>query len=369
MNGEIKINHLKSLNLKRLREKVNDIKAELPDEERKLITYSKNFTLSLSNYCVNQCGYCFYNYKIPKQNDEDNLILINNKQIETLIQKAIQFNCKEALVMSGENPESFLEVKKELERRNFSNFMVFVKTLCKKLLDLNFLPHTNLGLITYDEMKDLKRYNASMGLMLESTSLNLFKKGGVHEFSPGKAPKKRLQHIKNAGKLKIPFTTGLLIGIGENMEDVIRDLYLIKNIHNEYGHIQEVIIQNFVEKRGIPYQPKNPISIDDILKITGIARIILENEVAIQVPPNLINGYEKNFIEMGIDDFGGISPFTIDYINPDNKWPQIDRLNNICREEGYTLKERLPIYNSFLQKEGFCSENIKKIIDNINLDD
>ncbi|MFX1502003.1 MAG: 7,8-didemethyl-8-hydroxy-5-deazariboflavin synthase subunit CofG [Promethearchaeota archaeon] len=369
MNEEIEIKELKKLNLKTLRERVKQIKAELPDEERRIITYSKNFTLSLSNYCVNQCGYCFYNHRIPKQNDDENLILINNTQIEKFIQKAIQFNCKEALIMSGENPESYFEVKKELEKRNFSNFIGFVKNLCLKLLDLNILPHTNLGLLTYDEMKELKRYNASMGLMLESTSLNLFKKGGVHEFSPGKAPKKRIQHIKNAGKLKIPFTTGLLIGIGESIEDIIRDLYLIKNIHNKYGHIQEVIIQNFVKKKGIPYQPKNPTSVYDILRITGIAQIILENEIAIQVPPNLITGYEKNFIEMGVDDFGGISPFTIDYINPENSWPQIDKLNNICRDEGYNLQERLPIYNKFLQKEGFCSENIKKIINNINLDD
>jgi len=369
MNGEIKINHLKSLNLKRLREKVKDIKAQLPERERKKITYSKNFTLSLSNYCVNQCGYCFYHYKIPKQNDEYNLVLLSNKQIEGFIQKGLQFNCKEALIMSGERPGSFLEVKKELEKRNYSNFIEFVKNLCKKLLDLNILPHTNLGFLTYEEMKELKRYNASMGLMLESTSMKLFKKGGVHEHSPGKIPKKRLQHIRNAGKLKIPFTTGLLVGIGERIEDIIEDLYLIKNISNEYGHIQEVIIQNFVKKEGIPYKPKNPLAIEDMLRIAGIARIVLENEIAIQVPPNLINGYEKYFIDMGIDDFGGISPFTIDYINPENTWPQIEKLNKICKDEGYNLQERLPIYNNFIHKEGFCSENIKKIIDNINLDD
>lgn len=369
MNELIKIKQLKSLNLKRLREKVNDIKAELPDEERNVITYSKNFTLSLSNYCVNQCGYCFYNYKIPKQYDENNIILLNNEQIETFIQNALQFNCKEALIMSGERPESFLEVKKELEKRNFSNFLEFVKDLCTKLLDLNILPHINLGFLTYDEIKELKKYNASMGLMLESTSLKLFKKGGVHEFSPGKMPKKRVQHIRNTGRLKIPFTTGLLVGIGETIEDVIEDLHLIKNIHNKYGHIQEVIIQNFVKKEGIPYQPKKPITIEDLLRITGIARIIFENEIAIQVPPNLINGFEKQFIDMGVDDFGGISPFTLDYINPENKWPQIDDLNKLCKDNGYILKERLPIYNTFIHKEGFCSENIKKIINNINLDE
>ncbi|MFX0037827.1 MAG: 7,8-didemethyl-8-hydroxy-5-deazariboflavin synthase subunit CofG [Promethearchaeota archaeon] len=367
--NEYKISHLIDTNIKKLRKAVKDIRIQLPEERRNVITYSKNFTLSLSNYCINQCGYCYYNYKIPKQNNEKNLILMSNDQIEWFLQKAIRLNCKEALIMSGECPGSFLEVKRDLERRNFSNFIEFVKKICTHVLDSNLLPHINLGFLTYDEIKELKDYNASMGLMLESTSMNLFKKGEVHEHSPGKMPKKRLQHIRNAGKLKIPFTTGLLLGIGENIEDIIKDLYLIKNLHNEYGHIQEIIIQNFVKKEGIPYKPKNPITVQEMLRIIGIARIILKNEMAIQVPPNLIIGFEKDFIDMGVDDFGGISPFTIDYINPEKKWPQIEKLEKLCKQEGYNLQERLPIYNKFIDKEGFCSENIKKIIGNINLDE
>ncbi|MFX1463778.1 MAG: 7,8-didemethyl-8-hydroxy-5-deazariboflavin synthase subunit CofG [Promethearchaeota archaeon] len=365
--SEYNIKQLIGLTNKHLREKVKEIKAPLSHRKRNTITYSKNFTLSLSNFCINQCGYCFYNYKIPKLSGEDNVILKAKEQIETIIQKAIQYDCKEALVMSGELPGNFIEVKKELEKRGYSDFILYVMEICKHLLEFNVLPHTNLGFLTYDEMKKLKEINASMGLMLESTSMRLFEKGKVHEHSPGKLPAKRIEQISNAGKLKIPFTTGLLIGIGEKIEDIIKDLHLIKNIHNKYGHIQEVIIQNFVKKQGIPYQPKKPISIEKMLKITGIARIIFENEIAIQVPPNLIRGFEKHFIDIGIDDFGGISPITLDYINPENKWPQIDDLKKICIDNGYFLKERLPIYDKFINKEGFCSENIKKIIDNINL--
>ena len=157
-----------------------------------------------------------------------------------------------------------------------------------------------------------------------------------------------------------------MLGIGENLDDRINDLYLIKEIHEEYGHIQEVIIQNFVNKKGITYSPENPLIIEDMLKIIGIARLIFGNEIAIQVPPNLIAGYEKDFIEMGIDDFGGISPFTLDYINPENEWPQIDQLESICTEQGFILKERLPIYDKFITRKDFCPENIKKVIDNIN---
>ncbi|UCD01079.1 MAG: 7,8-didemethyl-8-hydroxy-5-deazariboflavin synthase subunit CofG [Promethearchaeota archaeon] len=360
------IKSFKKLTLKQIRVRVKKIKELLPSNAKNVITYSKNFTLSLSNYCVNQCGYCFYNYKIPKLNGEGNVILLGNEQMVTLIEKGLKYNCKEALLMSGERPDNFLDVKKELEKRGCLNFIEFVKQICTYLLDFKILPHINLGFLTYDEMKDLKIYCASMGLMLESTSMELFKKGKVHEYSPGKLPKKRLEHINNAGKLKIPFTTGLLIGIGQTIEDIIKDLYLIKSIHNEYGHIQEVIIQNFVKKENIPFQPKKPITIEEMLKITGIARVIFENEIAIQVPPNLILGFEKEFIDMGIDDFGGISPITLDYINPENKWPQIDNLNKICETKGYKLKERLPIYNKYIQKSDYCPENIKKIIDNIN---
>jgi FO synthase subunit 1 len=367
--NEKKIKQLLNLTIKKLRIKVRDVKAQLPEEDRYVITYSKNFTLSLSNYCINQCGYCFYNYKIPKLNSESNTILLSKEQIASLVQKALKFNCKEALIMSGERPGSFLEVKRELEKTNCMDFIEYVKEICTYLLEFNILPHTNLGYLTYDELNHLKQFNASMGLMLESTSMNLFKKREVHEFSPGKTPLKRIEHIKNAGKLKIPFTTGLLVGIGETFKDIIVDLHLIKEIHNKYGHIQEVIIQNFVYKKGIPYQPKKHISIEDLLKITGIARIIFENEIAIQIPPNLITGFEKDFIDMGINDFGGISPFTMDYINPGNPWPKIIDLDKLCKAKGYYLKERLPIYDKFIRKEGFCSENIKKVTDKINLGD
>ena len=364
-----KIKQLINLTNRKLKDKVKDIKAQLPEEDRHVITYSKNFTLSVSNYCINQCGYCFYNNKVPKLNNEANVILLNINHMKNLIQKAQHYNCKEALIMSGECPEIFPEVKKELEKYNYSDFVAFIKDICNYLLDTKILPHSNLGYLPYNDLKILKKYNASMGLMLESTSMKLFEKGGVHEKSKGKLPEKRLEHIRNAGKLKIPFTTGLLLGIGETIKDIIKDLYLIMEINNEYGHIQEVIIQNFVKKHNIPYQPKKSISIEKMLKVVGIAKIIFENEISIQVPPNLIVGFEKDFIDMGIDDFGGISPITLDYINPENLWPQIEDLYKICKEKGYNLKERLPIYEEFIKKEGFCSENIKKIIDNIILDD
>ncbi|MBN1801918.1 MAG: 7,8-didemethyl-8-hydroxy-5-deazariboflavin synthase subunit CofG [Candidatus Lokiarchaeota archaeon] len=358
---------LNTLSIKEIKQQVVEIKSRLPEEKRNIITYSRNFTLSLSNYCENQCGYCFFNYKIPKINGEGNIIVLDNERMVTLIQQALHYDCKEALLISGERPDSFPEVKEKLEQQGCSDFIEFVKDICTYLLDFNFLPHTNIGMLSFEEMRELKDFNASMGLMLESTSPKLFQKGGVHESSPGKIPEKRIEHIKNAGKLKIPFTTGLLLGIGETIEERIKDLILIKQIHEEYGHIQEVIVQNFVEKPGIPYKPIAPLDFEEMLKIVGIAKILFENNISVQIPPNLVPGMEKEFIEMGIDDFGGISPFTEDLVNPSQPWPQISRLENSCNNIGYKLVERLPIYEKFINKPGFCSETIKKKINNIIL--
>lgn len=356
----------KDLTLKKLKLKVSEIRNSKSSDERNVISFSKNFTLSLSNYCQNQCGYCFYNHHVPKSGKDENIALIKRVKIEKLIDLGIKYHCKEALLMSGENPEKFEPVQKQLRERNFESFIDFIIQLSKILLNNNILPHTNIGVLQYEDLMELKKYNASMGLMLESTSQKLNQLGGVHQFSPNKSPSIRIKHIRNAGKLKIPFTTGLLIGIGEKFEDRVNALYTLKDIHREFGHIQEVILQNFVYKEGIPYIPKENLKIAELLRITGIARLIFENEIPIQVPPNLIKGYEKDFLELGIDDFGGISPLTRDYINPSKPWPMIEELRQICSRSGFHLKERLPIYDKFINKEGFISENIKKKLQNMN---
>ena len=366
MKFEQKIIDLENISIKRLKEKIAHIRTELPKEQQKVISFSRNFTLSLSNYCQNQCGYCFYNHKISKKTKDKNVVLIKEDTINELIQKALMYGCSEVLIMSGDTPDSYEVVQKELERRKFNNFLQFVKQLSERLLELNLLPHTNIGVLSFDQLKCLKEFNASMGLMIESTCESLSNPGGVHEYSPSKTPEKRIKHIENAGKLKIPFTTGLLLGIGENFQDRIKDLLLIKDIHQKYGHIQEVIMQNFTNKKGIPYRPKKPFTIEETLKTAGIARLIFGNEIAVQVPPNLIQNYEKEAFEMGIDDFGGISPFTLDYINPEYNWPTIDFLEKICKNNRYELKERLPIYEKYIYKKEFCPENIRKTINKID---
>ncbi|TFF98516.1 MAG: 7,8-didemethyl-8-hydroxy-5-deazariboflavin synthase subunit CofG [Promethearchaeota archaeon] len=354
--------YYKKLSLEQLYSKVKAIRGEFPSEKRNVITYSRNFTLSLSNYCRNQCKYCYYNHRIPKSSENENIVLLDQKKLKSQIRKGKEFNCKEALIISGEQPDTFSEVVQRLSQMGFKSYIEYVENICKYSLNNSILPHVNIGLLSYSELERLKKVNASMGLMLESSSNILLKKGGVHEFSPGKKPEIRIEHIKNAGILKIPFTTGLLLGIGERFEDRVKDLFLIKQIHENYGHIQEVIIQNFEYKKGIPYHPVKMISMKEMLKITGIARLIFKNDIAIQVPPNLIQGYERQFLKIGIDDFGGVSPFSQDYINPDKEWPNIKRLENICEENGFILNERLPIYEKFINNPNFCPEKVKKVI-------
>jgi 7,8-didemethyl-8-hydroxy-5-deazariboflavin synthase CofG subunit len=364
-----KIKKLKSLSLKKLKTQVKDIKLELSEEDRNIITYSKNFTLVLSTFCSNRCSYCYFNFRIPKEREEDNIVLLEAEKIATIASNAKNYKCKEALIMSGECPDYFSEVRQELLKNSYKSFVDYVKSLCKRLLQQNFLPHTNIGTLNFQELKDLKMHNASMGLMLESTNEKLYKIGGVHQNSPNKVPEIRLKHIEDAGKLKIPFTTGLLLGIGESIEDRIHDLFVLKELHERYGHIQEIIIQNFIPQQGISYRPKHLITIKETLRTAALAKIICRNEISIQVPPNLIKHYESLAIDFGIDDFGGISPFTKDYINPNHPWPQIKYLSEICERKGVMLKERYPIYNKFIEKSDFCPESIKNTINNIKLNE
>ncbi|TXT57139.1 MAG: FO synthase subunit 1 [Promethearchaeota archaeon] len=361
---------MKKLGIKELKKKVEKIRSETPENKRNVITFSRNFTLSLSNYCRNECSYCYYNQRIPKKGEQKTRILIKDDKVKELISKGVNYNCKESLIMSGEKPDTFPIVLERLKERGFQSFIEFVHYICKQVMKHNILPHINIGTLSFKELKELKPVNASMGLMLESSCNKLYKKGGVHEKSPGKDPKKRFEHIENAGKLKIPFTTGLLLGIGESQEDRIKDLLLVKGFHEKYEHIQEVILQNFEEKPTIPYNPRKEekYNMKDMLRLVGIAKVLFKNEIAIQVPPNLTAGYEKNFLELGVDDFGGISPITKDYINPNKKWPQEKYLEKICKRTGFKLKERLAIYPKYITKRGFCPDQIKTIIKKIDLD-
>jgi FO synthase subunit 1 len=334
------------------------------DSNKGVISYSKNVFLPLTSYCRNNCGYCYFRAEL----DDDLPIYITEDQILSILKLAEKEYCKEALLTMGEKPEEKYPRAREAlkDLGGFDSTIDYLYHICKIILDQSkLLPHSNPGIIDYDELKLLKEVNASLGLMLENVSPRLMEKGGPHEHSPGKNPELRVKVIENAGKLKIPFTTGILIGIGETKKEIINSLMKIEEINQKYGHIQEIIIQGYnppfndneiqQETLELPYSKP---SVASMIKTIIVAKLI--TDIPIQTPPNLLNSFQP-ILFAGIDDWGGISPLTPDFINPNRPWPKINEILESTQELGYQMKERLPIYPKFISKE-FIHENLQKRI-------
>ncbi|MBE6493166.1 MAG: 7,8-didemethyl-8-hydroxy-5-deazariboflavin synthase subunit CofG [Methanosphaera stadtmanae] len=315
--------------------------------ERKIheITYSKNIFLPLTHICKNNCGYCTF-----KQSPEEASFLLMNKQdVFKQLHEANKYNCTEALFTFGEDADEVDVIKDKLSVYGYDSMVDYVYDLSNVSLNkYNVLPHTNMGIISRNQIHRLKKVNASMGLMLETTNKHLLKTI-VHKDSPGKNPDKRIKMISDAGKEKIPFTTGLLIGIGESHEDHLDSLFKLRQLQDKYGHIQEIIIQNFKPKLGIPMEnyPEPPII--DLIKLTLVSHIMFP-DISIQIPPNLNRKLMSIFAIAGADDIGGISPITMDYVNPDAPWPKIEELKLELDSINYSLVERLPVYNKYINR-------------------
>ena len=234
-----------------------------------------------------------------------------------------------------------------MKNLGFSSTPEYLVHCSELLLKYGLFPHTNAGNLTKSEMSDLKKTNVSMGLMLENSSERLSNEGLPHEDAPSKHPKARIRTLKNAGELKIPITTGILVGIGETYSEIVDSLFTIKNIHDEYGNIQEVIIQNFQPKPDTKMRDSMSTDEEYFMRIVALARIILP-EMNIQIPPNLSPDSYNQFLDAGINDWGGISPLTLDFVNPEFAWPQITTLEKECIKSGYELKARLPVYPEFI---------------------
>jgi FO synthase len=326
----------------------------------KRITYSRKIFIPLTNICRNRCGYCSFR-KEPHDKDAK---IMKPDEVLYFAKAGSRANCTEALFTLGEKPEQrYREVKQELNRLGYSSTLEYLRDMCEMVIKkTGLLPHTNPGVMTKKELADLKDVNASMGLMLENVSDRLCDKDGPHEFSPGKRPKLRLATIESAGQLKIPFTTGLLIGIGEFPYEIIDSLYAIKEINEKYDHIQEIIIQNFRAKPNTPMQSHKEPDVRDILKIIALARIIFLGKMNIQAPPNLSHEYSA-YLSAGINDWGGISPVTKDFVNPEAPWPEIDILKRVTEKKGFELKARLPVYPEFIMnKPDFLPDSLKSYI-------
>lgn len=314
----------------------------------KFVSYSRNIFLPITNLCRNSCSYCGF-----RRDPNDGAWFMSPEEVIPLAQQAKATGCSEALITLGEQPEVHVEAREKLESLGFKSTVDYLEDLCKQILELGLLPHTNAGLLEVEELRRLSRYNASMGLMLECAA-----ELPAHAQSPGKDPRLRLKVIEAAGRLRIPFTTGLLIGIGETFEDRVQSLLAIGELHERHGHIQEVIIQPFEPKPGTPMGNCQRPSESDIFATISLARSIMP-EMNIQVPPNLVANV-RNILLAGANDLGGISPITPDFINPEQPWPSVDELQTTVKLAGFVLRERLPIYPRYVKDKKFMSREVRE---------
>ncbi len=329
---------------------------EVRGDDKKVITYSKKVFIPLTELCRDVCHYCTF-AKAPKKLDAPYL---EPDQVLAIAEKGKAQFVKEALFTLGEKPEMRYQVAKDhLQKLGFKTTIEYLGSMSKLVYEeTGLLPHLNPGNMTLLEMEKLREYSVSMGIMLESSSERLCGKGGPHFGSPDKQPATRLQTMKNAGKLRIPITTGILIGIGETIEERIQSLLDIKNLHKEYDHIQEVIIQNFIPKENTRMKKHSPASKEDLLWTLSAARIIFGKDMNIQCPPNLNSDYLDQILDCGINDWGGVSPITIDHVNPESPWPQIEQLEKITNNKGMELVERLAIYPEYIEDQSWYDKNL-----------
>lgn len=334
-----------------------DLIKQISQNTSNQITYSRNIFLPLTHICQNNCGYCTFRQDV----EEAQYLVMDKDEVFNTIQRAKNAKCTEALFTFGESSDKNDRVKNKLEEFGFDTMVDYVYYLSEKILtEHEMLPHTNMGIISRSDLRYLSEVNASMGLMLETTNKKLLNTI-AHRDSPGKDPEKRINFIKNAGKEKIPFTTGLLIGIGETTDDHVDSLFAIRKLQDNYGHIQEIILQNFKAKNDIPMRDYPEPSVIDLLKLTLLAKIMFP-DVSIQIPPNLNRDLMSFFVLCGADDVGGISPLTKDYINPENDWPSINELESSFNKINHSLKERLPVYDKYINREYLKEKVYEKAI-------
>lgn len=321
-------------------------------------SYSKKVFIPLTTLCRDYCGYCTFR----RDPGQPGALFMTPDKVLSLAEQGVRAGCKEALFSLGDQPERiFPEARDFLRQQGFERTLDYVAAMSELVLEeTGLLPHANPGVMDHVALKRLRNSNASVGLMLENISMRLLGDGLPHANAPDKVPILRLRTIEDAGKLSMAFTTGILIGIGETMEERIDSLLAIRQMHEKYGHIQEVIIQNFRTKPRIPMANHPDPSLDEMLQTVSLARLILGSGMNLQAPPNLSYDDFPRLLDAGINDWGGISPVTADFINPEAAWPQISRLRSETEARGFALCERLALYPEYVKREGFTSSRVRE---------
>jgi 7,8-didemethyl-8-hydroxy-5-deazariboflavin synthase CofG subunit len=311
------------------------------------ITYSRKVFIPLTNLCRDYCGYCVFR----RDPQDAGAHTMSPEEVLAVARAGEKMGCTEALFSLGDKPELvFPEMREKLRHLGYRSTLHYLEAMCELVLrETRLLPHPNPGLLSAEWIRRLAAVSPSMGLMLETTSEQLLRPGAAHDNAPDKVPRKRLRTIEDAGKQGVPFTTGLLIGIGESVENRVDTLLAIRDLHDKYGHIQEVIVQNFRVKPEIAMHDWPEPSRGEMLRTVAVARLLLP-EINIQAPPNLSSPYFDELLDAGIDDWGGVSPLTPDFINPEKPWPHLEQLRRVTAAKAYILRQRLPVYPEFLPK-------------------
>ena len=314
----------------------------------RIITYSRKVFLPLTNLCRDYCGYCTFR----RDPGDPGAHTMTPDEVLAVARAGEKLGCTEALFSLGDKPELlFPQMRDTLRHLGYKSTLHYLEAMCELILrETTLFPHPNPGLLSAEWIARLAQVSPSMGLMLESTNASLLNPGAVHDNAPDKLPAKRLRTIEEAGKQRVPFTTGLLLGIGESPQDRVDTLLAIRDLHQRYGHIQEVIVQNFRAKPNIPMAHAPEPTPGEMLRTVAVARLLMPN-VNIQAPPNLNAPYYEDLLDAGINDWGGISPLTPDYINPEKPWPHLEQLRLRTEAKGFQLRQRLPIYPEFLSSE------------------
>jgi len=334
------------------------VAAALRDRGRgRRITFSAKVFIPLTTLCRDYCGYCTFR----KDPGEPGAFTMTPEQVLALAHAGARLGAKEALFSLGDKPEAlFPEHRAFLRRMGHRTTLGYLRAVSEHVLEeTGLLPHANPGLMSERDLAALREVNVSMGIMLETTSSRLLAPGAAHDRAPDKVPGRRLKTIARAGALGIPFTTGILIGIGETHAERVDALLAIRDLHERHGHIQEVIVQNFRAKPTIPMRGWPEPGVEDLLRTVAVARLLLGPAMNIQAPPNLsAAGYER-LAAAGLNDWGGVSPLTPDHINPERPWPGLADLRRRTESAGHELRERLAVYPEYATRSAFLDPRLR----------
>lgn len=330
-----------------------DEACRLRDEGKgRTVTYSRKVFLPLTTLCRDRCSYCTF-AKPPGAGGE----YLTPDDVLAIVRAGERHGCTEALLTLGDRPEDRWPAAREyLESRGLDSTLDYVVAMSKLIREESALfPHANPGIMDHKAMSALRPTNPSMGLMLENISPRLMEPGMPHHNCPDKDPELRMSTLAAAGELRVPFTTGVLIGIGEHHQEVVDSIFALASVQERFGHLQEIIVQNFRAKADTAMRRHAEPVPQYFARVVAITRWVFGPEMNVQVPPNLTERYEQ-YLDAGINDWGGVSPLTIDWVNPDQPWPHLSELENRTNSAGFELRPRLPVYPEFVSEKWVASE-------------